>query len=105
MIELLLWMSSRTLLVAPTPETSLLRLLLLIVIAGAVILLVSAALLALMRIQRRRWTRLRSQGEGRVRSSMKDAWAEASQRVPFEEDAPHERNPDDDLPPLTGRPK
>jgi hypothetical protein len=81
----------------------LMRLLLVIVVAGAAVLLLSAALLALMRIHRRRWNRLRKPTEGRVRLQTGDAWHEAGRRLPFEPDAPHEPNPDDDLPSFGGR--
>ena len=102
-IEMLEMAGTRSILAEAIPQVGLLRLLLVVVIAGASILLLSAALLALMRIHRRRWNRIRTSGEGRVRSETEDAWNEAGRRVPYEPDAPHERNPDDDLPSFGGR--
>lgn len=71
--------------------------------AGAAILLLSAVLLVLIRLNRRRWVRRRQGGDGRVRTSLKDAWSESGDRMPSDPSAPRERNPDDDLPSLGGR--
>ena len=76
--------------------------LLLILFSASMLLFVVAFMLSLLRIARRQFARRqkRTVPSGGARP---DPWSEASARLPLDQEAPKEPDPDQDLPPLGGR--
>ena len=67
------------------------------------LLFVVAFLLSLLRIARRQHALRRRAPEAMHRRDRSDPWKESSVRIPLDAEAPSERDPDQDLPPMGGR--
>ncbi len=77
---------------------------LMIVLVGVVLLFGLAFVFSILRVVRRRIARGRSTFENRAPvAPLVDPWHESGVRMPLEEEAPSEPDPDDDLPPMGGR--
>ena len=84
-------------------QTRFVWVLLLTLFCASMLLFVVAFILSLLRIARRQYARRQRAPETLHRRAEPDPWKESSARIPLEPEAPSERDPDQDLPPMGGR--